>query len=152
MMVVLEVLGEPKPLARARHGRGRTFDPKQNRVNKDTVRFAWQQARAAPFGREPIQMLVECFFPRPASHFGTGRNANVLKESAPVWHTKRPDGDNLLKLVKDALNTIAYVDDSQIVDARVTKAYASAGRAPFTRVTLLEAEESILMAAARRSC
>jgi Holliday junction resolvase RusA-like endonuclease len=35
--------------------------------------------------------------------------------------TKKPDYDNVQKIVGDALNQVAYKDDSQIVDSRVQK-------------------------------
>jgi Holliday junction resolvase RusA-like endonuclease len=40
-----------------------------------------------------------------------------------MWHTGKPDGDNMLKAVGDGLNGIAFKDDSQIVCAKVTKQY-----------------------------
>jgi Holliday junction resolvase RusA-like endonuclease len=48
-------------------------------------------------------------------------------------HTFTPDADNLGKLVKDALNGIAYKDDSQVSDLRVTKQWSDHDR---TTVTL----------------
>jgi Holliday junction resolvase RusA-like endonuclease len=38
--------------------------------------------------------------------------------------TKKPDADNILKAVLDALNGLAYNDDSQIVSARIEKLYS----------------------------
>jgi Holliday junction resolvase RusA-like endonuclease len=45
------------------------------------------------------------------------------KMAATIWrpHTAKPDGDNLAKQIGDALNRIAWMDDSQIADVRVTK-------------------------------
>ena len=37
---------------------------------------------------------------------------------------KKPDADNILKVVADALNGIAYQDDKQIVLAEARKAYS----------------------------
>ena len=42
-------------------------------------------------------------FPRPRSHFGTGRNAGQLKPSAPFYVRTRPDLDKLARAVGDAL-------------------------------------------------
>ena len=71
----------------------------------------------------PLLMKVTCYFPRPKSHFGTGKNATKLKESAPTWKASRPDFDNLIKFIADALNGVFYKDDSQIVFASVSKRY-----------------------------
>lgn len=40
-----------------------------------------------------------------------------------VYHTKRPDIDNLAKAVKDALRGVIYHDDSQIVEAHLFKRF-----------------------------
>jgi Holliday junction resolvase RusA-like endonuclease len=38
--------------------------------------------------------------------------------------TKKPDMDNVVKIIADALNKIAYKDDTQIVDCQCRKFYA----------------------------
>jgi Holliday junction resolvase RusA-like endonuclease len=45
-----------------------------------------------------------------------------------VWPTKKPDADNILKLVADALNGLAYVDDKNIVTAHAHKVYSDRPR------------------------
>ena len=45
------------------------------------------------------------------------------KNGKEMYHTKRPDIDNLAKAVKDALKGIVYADDSQIVEAHLYKQY-----------------------------
>ncbi|WP_332834903.1 RusA family crossover junction endodeoxyribonuclease [Clostridium perfringens] len=37
--------------------------------------------------------------------------------------TKKPDVDNIAKIILDSLNGVAYKDDSQIVDIRIIKKY-----------------------------
>jgi Holliday junction resolvase RusA-like endonuclease len=81
----------------------------------------------------PLSLRLAFYFPRPTSHFGTGKNADRLKASAPKHHTKRPDADNLAKLVKDAMNGVFYLDDAQVVRLRVKKEYS---RTPRTFVML----------------
>ena len=44
-----------------------------------------------------------------------------------VHHTKRPDIDNMAKSVLDALNGVAYPDDSQVVCLRIRKGYGEKG-------------------------
>lgn len=41
------------------------------------------------------------------------------------WPTKKPDWDNVAKSVADAMNDIVFVDDTQIVIARIVKVYAA---------------------------
>lgn len=42
--------------------------------------------------------------------------------------TKKPDLDNIMKCVTDALNEIAYQDDKQIVSASIEKYYSEEPR------------------------
>lgn len=52
--------------------------------------------------------------------------------------TKKPDIDNLVKVVLDGLNGLAYKDDKQIVALEAAKGYEIT---PLTRVTLREVEQ-----------
>ena len=66
----------------------------------------------------PVQLAATFFMPRPKSHYGTGRNAAVLKPSAPAWPVGVKDGDydKLLRAVGDALQDAGIVaNDSQFV-------------------------------------
>jgi len=69
-------------------------------------------------------MQLEFYIGRPKSHFGTGKNSHILKESSPLHKTSRPDLDNYIKLVFDALNKVYYLDDSQITNIIATKQYS----------------------------
>lgn len=71
--------------------------------------------------RGPVCLEVTFFFTRPKSHFGTGRNANVLKDSAPLWHAQAPDLDKLQRSVLDALTNVLWADDRQVADVRARK-------------------------------
>jgi crossover junction endodeoxyribonuclease RusA len=76
----------------------------------------------------PVAVRIVCEYPRPKAHYGTGRNAARLKDSAPHWVTTPTDIDKVARLVCDAL-TIAGVwcDDAQCVLLRAEKHYANDG-------------------------
>ncbi len=71
----------------------------------------------------PVSVSFRFFFTRPKSHYGSGINSAILKASAPVHHTHKPDALKLSRAVEDALTGIVWVDDSQIVDEKLTKQY-----------------------------
>ncbi len=71
----------------------------------------------------PIYLVATFFMPRPKYHYGTGKNARVLKPSAPLYHVVKPDSDNLVKFVKDCLNGFAWKDDCQVCSMSVNKIY-----------------------------
>lgn len=78
----------------------------------------------------PISLCIMFYMPIPK---GTSkkRTKEILEQHTP--HTKKPDVDNLTKLVQDALNGIAWHDDSEICDIHVTKIY---GQDPSTFVSI----------------
>lgn len=86
---------------------------------------------AAPLAG-PIWLEVTFELTRPRGHFGSGRNADRLRRSAPVWHVTRPDLDKLTRAICDALTGIAWRDDSQVVAIRAQKLYADAARTVIT--------------------
>jgi crossover junction endodeoxyribonuclease RusA len=77
----------------------------------------------------PVGAQITFRMPRPKGHYGTGRNAGVLKDSAPRYPASMPDLDKLLRAIFDAL-TDAHVwrDDGQVVFATTSKQYAEEGR------------------------
>lgn len=104
------------------------------------ARAAMAQARMQPFDG-PVVLTCRFVFERPRSHYGTGRNANKLRPSAPAHHTVRPDLDKLVRNVKDAIKRVVWRDDAQVIGfGRDTgKRYANEGEAPHVAV-LVEAE------------
>ena len=71
----------------------------------------------------PLRLSVLFTAVRPKCHYGSGRNADVLKDSAPAYPTTRPDITKLLRAVEDALTGVLWLDDSQIVIQRAAKTY-----------------------------
>lgn len=129
-MIAFSVDGVPKPQPRprafARHGRARVYDPATAEGWKSSVAMA-----AA--GHRPLTPLaglieVDLIFrlPRPKAHYHTGRRAGVLRDGAPLWHSGKPDLDNLAKAVIDALTEIGFWgDDGQIARLTVEKRYSA---------------------------
>ena len=72
---------------------------------------------------------------RPKAHYGTGKNKDTLKKSAPNFHTQRPDTDNLAKAVLDVMQELGYwKDDSQVYHLSVTKSWCGSVFQPGCRV------------------
>jgi len=69
----------------------------------------------------PISLSIAFYFARPKSHFGSGKNASVLKLSAPAWHTQTPDVDKLVRCLTDSLSGIVFADDRQVCHVTASK-------------------------------
>lgn len=124
--IQLQVLGEPTAQKRHRSVRmgsfNRQYDP--SAADKgDFLSIVQKHAPDAPYA-VPLQVDLQFYFTRPKSHYKTGKNAHLLKDNPPEYHTSRPDVDNLSKFVMDALNKIYWKDDSYIVSLNVQKMYS----------------------------
>jgi Holliday junction resolvase RusA-like endonuclease len=75
----------------------------------------------------PVYLSLIFVRQRPKHHFGTGRNEQVLKDSAPRYPTGRPDTTKLTRGLEDALTGVAWKDDAQIVTQVCLKRYADPG-------------------------
>ena len=118
------VPGDPKALKRHRTTKsGHNYDPSAG-DKADFLAKALQYRPNAPW-EGPIKLMIICYFLRPKSHYKTGRNAGSIKQNVPIHHAQRPDADNLLKFIADALNGVFWRDDAQICDCYVAKKWST---------------------------
>ena len=124
------VYGTPAPQGSKRHvGNGLMVESskKVKPWRQDVVAAAIEAAEQTPDFTPfigPVKIRVEFVFTRPKAHYGTGRNADVLKLSAPRWVDKKPDIDKLLRATFDALSTAGvWRDDNQAAQVFASKSY-----------------------------
>jgi len=123
MKFIFWVAGKPKGKGRPRFGRGRTYTPKATVDYERLIQDCLKKEVPDIIPLEgPLSISVTAVFPIPKS-WPSGKKE--LARSGVVWHTARPDSDNILKVVCDALNEIAWHDDSQICLAKISKKYGS---------------------------
>ena len=121
-MIFFTVPGEPLAFARAGRNGKFSFTPAPQRSFMGAVKmFAMQaMAGAGPFDG-PLFMDIRAIYLHPASW-------SVKKKAGTLYKTSKPDVDNLAKLVKDALSTVAYADDAQICFLSASKRYGRVAR------------------------
>lgn len=128
--ITIQVLGEPNAQKRHRSvrmgGFTRQYDP-SSADKGDFLSLVHKHAPETPYS-VPLQLDLRFYFSRPKSHYKTGKNAHLLKDNPPEYHTSRPDIDNLSKFVMDALNKVYWKDDSYIVSCTVQKMYSDKPR------------------------
>jgi crossover junction endodeoxyribonuclease RusA len=142
--LVFTVFGVAQP-----QGSAKAFMPKGARfpiVTSDNPQLkGWRQlvAQAASralkgagvFLEGPVRVCADFSLPRPKSIGGK-----------PKAHVTRPDVDKLARAVGDALTGVVWRDDSQVVQLKVTKAYARVGESPHAVIAVSEiAEEGRLL-------
>jgi Holliday junction resolvase RusA-like endonuclease len=120
--------------------------PVMNTVHDNPALEPWMQAVAsmALMHRQAagwellrgVAIAVTCrfFMPRNKGDFGTGRNAALLKPSAPRHHVKKPDVDKLVRGILDPLTGVIYGDDGQVVAANGRKFFCAPQDTPRAEV------------------
>ncbi len=73
----------------------------------------------------PVRMHIIAYFRIPKSTSKVKRSA---MQSGDIRPTKKPDWDNIGKIITDALNKVAYEDDKQVVSCVVEKYYSKEPR------------------------
>lgn len=116
------VPGKPFGKQRPRVARtGHAYTPKETVSYENLVRmtFVEKYPEVIPTG-SPVILQVVAAFPIPQSWPKKKVRAALAGDICPG----KPDIDNVLKIIQDALNGIAYKDDALIWNATITKSYA----------------------------
>lgn len=125
------ILGEPvgkgRPKFSTQGGFTRAVTPKMT-INYETLVKMEYQAQCGGYmfdSDAALGMDIIAYKPIPKS---TSKKRRELMLGNLILPTKKPDWDNVGKIVCDALNKIAFCDDTQIVDGRVIKRYSEQPR------------------------
>lgn len=105
-----------------------TDDNMAGKAWRQDVRSAARSAYDGELLRGPLSVTLRFFRQRPKSHFGSGKNASVLKGSAPSHPTTKPDVLKLARAIEDALTGVVWEDDAQIVHEVLDKAWGEPER------------------------
>lgn len=116
--------GKARPrVVRAKSGISLTYTPDKTVRYEELVRIRYKSA--AQGFRFPddaqIGIQITAWYPVPKSKSKKIKAAMLAGAMLP---TKKPDCDNIVKIVCDALNDFAYKDDQQITLAQIRKRYA----------------------------
>lgn len=123
-MLTFTVPGEPVGWARARLGGKTHFTDPQTRSEKATVAW-WAKQAGAQVADGAVVLTMRAYLGIPKSASKKRRAAMLTGEEYP---TKKPDSDNLAKLTMDALRSVCWRDDVQVVDLIVMKRWSDQPR------------------------
>jgi Holliday junction resolvase RusA-like endonuclease len=129
--ITFTVPGQPVAKARARvcvnRGKVHSFTPAKTTAYESTVRLAFTLAYPNHVPLEgALWVEATAYFMPPKSFTLPKPHEDVDIEDIP--HTKRPDADNIAKIFSDALNGVAWRDDSQIASLSIDKRYSMTPR------------------------
>ena len=136
-MIKFEILGQPVAKQRPRVTRsGIAYTPSKTVNYEAVVKLTYQSLYSH---REPISGHIEAtitaVFPVPKS-YSKKKTEGLL--NGRYNYDKKPDCDNLAKIILDSLNGIAYKDDSQVTLLHIAKEY---GTQPKVIIELKEIEK-----------
>lgn len=116
-MVVVE--GKIKGKARPRFNTktGRAFTPRDTITYENWIRYAYQTQNGR-YLTGAIRARIEVYYKIPKSY--PKKRVQAIRDGLEM-PLKKPDSDNIGKIVLDSLNKIAFDDDSQVADLRVIK-------------------------------
>jgi Holliday junction resolvase RusA-like endonuclease len=111
---------EVPPVAkqRARVARGWAYTPKKTADFELSVKLLAQSQWKRPQWGGPISVSITFVLPRPKAR---------RKE---LWVSVRPDLDNYVKSILDALNGVVWEDDGQVCEMYATKRYETEDVSP----------------------
>ena len=116
-MIIVE--GKIKGKARPRFNTktGRAFTPGDTITYENWIRFAYQE-QDGRYLTGAIRARVVAYYKIPKSY--SKKRVQSIRDGLEM-PLKKPDSDNIGKIVLDSLNKIAFDDDSQVADLRVIK-------------------------------
>ena len=128
MPVKFEVLGVPvgkgRPKFSTVNGHAVAYTPAKTANYETLVRLSYQQQIGSfMFDKDkPLRAIIRAFFPIPKS---ASKKKREQMEAGKIRHTKKCDADNIAKSCLDALNGIAFYDDSQVCELSISKFYGN---------------------------
>ena len=125
MTIKFKVLGEPKGKQRPRlckiRGRSIVYTPKQTTEYEQKIRASYKRLTSEKFPRGiPLEIDITALFSIPKK-FNKEQKQQAL--NGEILPTKKPDSDNIIKIILDALNDTAYFDDCEICSISFVKKY-----------------------------
>ena len=124
METYFTIPGKPQGKARPRVRRdGHAYTPEQTAQYEKIVRWYWHRSGAIKLNGA-IRAVILARYPVPKRDSKKMQDAKICGE---IPCTIKPDWDNIAKIVLDALNGLAYDDDSQVTELEVHKFYGDIG-------------------------
>ncbi len=128
--VTFQVPGKPQGKARARTvynphlKHSVSYTPENDLLYENLIKAMYMQAAGGIRFEKgtPVTLRIVARFEPPKSASKKRQQQMLAGEIPPL---KKPDIDNIVKVVADALNSVAYHDDKQILFVIAKKAYSA---------------------------
>ena len=107
-----------------------TYTPRQTTEYEKLVRASYTAVSKMFFDKNiPLEISIIALFSVPQSISKRLKNSMLKGDILP---TKKPDSDNIIKIILDALNGVCYHDDSQVCKTYFEKKYSEIPKVEIT--------------------
>jgi Holliday junction resolvase RusA-like endonuclease len=120
-MIKLTIPGKIQPKQRPRVANGVAYTPKETVLYENLIKQIWMIS-GKPKIDGLLQVVIRAYFPVPKSY--TKKRLQEIEDNK-FYCPNKVDADNVAKIILDALNNLAYDDDSQVVKLQVEKYYSN---------------------------
>lgn len=134
MIYEIEIPGKPMGKQRPKMGRYGVYTPKETVNYENYVKLLFIQKYGQPLLTGYIRAEITVYYEIPKS---TSKKKTAAMLQGEILPDKKPDCDNIAKIILDSLNEIAYKDDKQVTELNVRKLY---GIQPKVKLKITETE------------
>lgn len=121
--------GKQRPRVTQFGGFAHAYTPKETVNYEALIKHEYVQQSNKFYDSDlPLKLSIKAYFDIPKAFSKTKRQNAIDGQIRPM---KKPDYDNIAKVVTDALNKVAFDDDKQIVEASIKKYYSERPRVEF---------------------
>ena len=146
MQVKFSVFGKPRgkqrPRMCVRFGKQITYTPKQTSEYEKLIKASYMAVSRTFFEKDvPLEVNILAFCGEAPQQIRTKdvcKNKSEIARNEKYWATKKPDSDNIIKIILDGLNKGAFYDDAQVCKLYFEKRYAEVPRVEITIKNLKE--------------
>lgn len=127
MRYEITIFGEPTGKGRPRFAKtGHAYTPQATRDYEYQVQYEFASSYpGAEVITNPVKASIVAYYSIP-QNYSKKKRQDCLNNKIQVQ--KKPDCDNIAKIILDSLNGYAYEDDKQVVDLQVTKMWSDIPR------------------------
>lgn len=123
----IEFIVEGRPTGKGRtrftsKGGGRTYTPKATMEYEKKIREEYEKVKLSDWDKESVYRVNILSAMPILKSLKASERKDIMQGKIPC--VKKPDIDNVSKIVLDALNNIAYKDDVQIIELYVKRNFA----------------------------
>jgi Holliday junction resolvase RusA-like endonuclease len=119
--VIFTIRGEPRGKGRPRFTKtGRVYTPTETAQYESLVGLSYRNSARGYKFTSPVRVTIKAFLKPPK------KSKKVVEDmlNGRILPTKKPDVDNIAKIILDGLNKVAWDDDTQVIEMMVTKRYS----------------------------